>query len=86
MKDKQPGMTPFMKTKSFFYLICNTNKDYTKEQDYARLCLDDIIVNNLASDPFQEMGSVIRKLPEKCERQEMERNQQRLRKKGFKEI
>lgn len=64
-KDKQPGMTPVTKIKSVFYLICNTNRDYRKEQDYARLCLDDIIVNNLAGDPFQEMGLDFRKLTEK---------------------
>ncbi len=64
-KINNPGMTPVTKTKSFFYLICNTNRDYRKEQDYARLCLDDIIVNNLASDLFQEMGLDFRKLTEK---------------------
>jgi len=31
-------------------------------QDYARLCLDDIIVNNLASDPLHEIGLDFEKL------------------------
>lgn len=50
------------KTKSLFYLICNTNRYHRKEQDYARLCLDEIIVNNLASDPFSGNGIRLQKI------------------------